>query len=70
MSKKLVGVIVAAVIAVVGVSASAAGQGQEKVLVCHNDGKVTIEVAMPAVQVHLAHGDSLGACEDGGGDPI
>ena len=38
---------------------------QRKVTICHN-GK-TIDVAESAVQSHLAHGDTLGACSTGGG---
>jgi len=34
--------------------------GQDKVTICHN-GK-TMQVAAPAVQAHLNHGDTLGAC--------
>jgi hypothetical protein len=43
------------------------GMGQEKVVVCHKD-RVTIEIAEPAVDAHLAHGDSLGACREDEGD--
>lgn len=38
--------------------------GQEKVTLCHK-GKTTISVAAPAVNAHLAHGDTEGACEPG-----
>jgi hypothetical protein len=37
------------------------GRGQHKVALCHK-GKTTITVGAPAVDAHLAHGDSLGAC--------
>ncbi len=33
-----------------------------RVLVCHNG--MTLTVAAPALEAHLAHGDTLGACED------
>lgn len=36
------------------------GQGQTKVVICHKG--QTIEVAEPAVQAHLDHGDTVGAC--------
>ena len=41
------------------------GNGNEKVLVCHNASKNnphTISIAQPAVPAHLAHGDTLGPC--------
>lgn len=37
-----------------------AGEGRGRVLVCHK-GK-TLEVAAPAVDAHLRHGDSRGPC--------
>jgi hypothetical protein len=43
------------------------GGGNEKVSVCHNGH--TIEVAQPAVQAHLDHGDSLGACAERQSEP-
>jgi hypothetical protein len=36
------------------------GNGQVKVTICHKG--QTLEVAEPAVQAHLNHGDSLGPC--------
>ena len=36
------------------------GRGQEKVTICHKG--QTITVARPAVDAHLAHGDTEGAC--------
>jgi hypothetical protein len=33
------------------------------VAVCHK-GRLTIEISVDALQAHLGHGDSLGACED------
>jgi len=42
--------------------AGSALAGQVKVDLCHN-GETTISVADPAVDTHLAHGDSLCACE-------
>ena len=38
-----------------------ASQGQRKVIICHRGN--TLEVAEPAVQAHLNHGDTLGACD-------
>lgn len=38
------------------------GEGQAQVTICHR-GFMTITVAEPAVPAHLAHGDSLGACQ-------
>jgi len=38
-----------------------AGYGQQEVTICHK-GK-TMTVASPAVAGHLAHGDTVGACE-------
>lgn len=35
--------------------------GEEKVLLCHK-GRQTLEVAEPAVEAHLGHGDTLGPC--------
>ena len=37
------------------------GAGQEKVLVCHK-GKKTLQVAKPAADAHLRHGDTPGPC--------
>lgn len=39
------------------------GNGREKVTLCHNGH--TITVGAPAVDAHLAHGDTLGACGAG-----
>lgn len=39
------------------------GMGQDKVVVCHKD-RVTIEIAEPAVDAHLAHGDYRGMCDE------
>jgi uncharacterized protein YcfJ len=41
---------------------ASAGYGEEKVEICHK-GKTTLSVAAPAVEAHLAHGDTIGACE-------
>ncbi len=41
-------------------------EGDGKVKLCHNGH--TIEVAQPAVEAHLAHGDTLGPCDQGDGD--
>jgi len=40
---------------------SGAGDPPRKVVLCHKGS--TLEVAEPAVQAHLNHGDTLGACE-------
>jgi hypothetical protein len=40
---------------------SDAGDPPRKVVICHKGN--TLEVAEPAVQAHLNHGDSLGACQ-------
>jgi hypothetical protein len=37
------------------------GQGQDKVVLCHK-GKKTLEVAKPAADAHLGHGDTRGPC--------
>jgi hypothetical protein len=42
-------------------------QGQEKVTLCHKPGtpaEHTLVVAAPAVDAHLAHGDTLGPCPE------
>ena len=44
----------------VAVAPPGPGGGQEKVLVCHK-GK-TLEVAAPALDAHLRHGDPRGPC--------
>lgn len=41
---------------------NASGQIEEKTLVCHLDGMITLEIAVPDLDDHLAHGDSAGAC--------
>jgi hypothetical protein len=41
---------------------ASAGYGQEKVTICHKE-RQTLEVAEPGVAAHVAHGDTLGACE-------
>ena len=38
-----------------------AAPGQKKVRICHKG--QTLEVAEPAVEAHLRHGDTLGPCE-------
>jgi hypothetical protein len=43
-----------------GESEAEGGRGQEKVALCHKGKPLT--VAEPAVDAHLRHGDSLGAC--------
>ena len=39
----------------------AAGPGQDRVVLCHK-GKKTLEVAEPAADAHLRHGDTVGPC--------
>jgi len=41
-------------------SGTCGGNGQQKVIICHKGH--TLEVAEPAVQAHLNHGDSVGPC--------
>jgi hypothetical protein len=41
--------------------------GQPKVTICHKGREIS--VAEPAVQAHLNHGDTLGACNADNGDP-
>ena len=53
-------------------AATVDGASQGKVDICHippgNPANAhTINVSVNAVKAHLAHGDSLGACDDGGG---
>ncbi len=44
----------------------APGGGQDKVTICHKGHTITI--GAPAVPAHVAnHGDTIGACSDGGG---
>jgi hypothetical protein len=40
------------------------GTTTEKVTLCHNNGPETIVVDLSAQATHLAHGDTLGACEN------
>ncbi len=63
--------VVVAVLAIALVSSvsvgviSAAGGGQEKVIVCHKPGTAdekALEIAAPALDAHLAHGDTEGPC--------
>lgn len=58
----------------VGEGSAAVGGGTTKVAVCHippgNPANAhTIVVGEPAVQAHLAHGDTLGECTDAGDFP-
>lgn len=45
----------------VAIAEPRAGEGQEKVVLCHK-GKKTLEVAAPAAEAHLRHGDTRGPC--------
>ena len=45
----------------VAIAEPRAAEGQEKITLCHK-GKKTLEVAEPAVDAHLRHGDRLGPC--------
>ena len=48
----------------------APGGGQDKVTICHN-GTNTITIGAPAVDAHVNnHGDTLGACAEGGLGPV
>ena len=47
----------------------APGNGQDKVTICHNGNTITI--GAPAVDAHVRnHGDTLGACAEGGLGPV
>ncbi len=64
-------ILTAALVAIVGLvmaSSVLASNGQEEVEVCHN-GENTLSIGAPALDAHLAHGDTVGACgsDDGGG---
>jgi hypothetical protein len=66
MMRKVVWLVIGlSLVALVTGLSLAQGQGQEKVTICHhaNDQQViTITVGAPAVNAHLQHGDTLGAC--------
>jgi hypothetical protein len=71
MKKKLTLAILVAVLAIAGAAAASAG-GAGKVDVCHippgNPANAhIINVSWNAVPAHLAHGDTLYQCDDGGG---
>src|SRR5215217_163339 len=46
-----------------GTTTTTTGITTEKVTICHNNGTETIVVDLSAEATHLAHGDTLGACE-------
>jgi len=61
--------LVAVALVVAAPVSRADGRGQEKVTICHvppgnPDNAHEITVGAPAVPAHVAHGDSLGECED------
>lgn len=43
------------------------GLGTEKITVCHK-GKQELTIAAPAVDAHIAHGDTVGSCDEDEGD--
>lgn len=53
-------VAVGAIAIVVSTLKSDAGAAAKKVSICHKG--QTLEVAEPAVEAHLGHGDTLGPC--------
>jgi hypothetical protein len=63
VKKSVLILAVPAILAVgLGASSFAAPGGQEKVSICHNAGGkkyVSITVAMPALDAHMAHGDIM-----------
>lgn len=71
MKRKLVLAVLLVVLGVLG-AAVVSADSQGKVDICHippgNPANAhTINVSVNAIPAHLAHGDSLGACGDGGG---
>lgn len=65
----LTATITAMLVATPALAQPAGGGNERNVLVCHQgeQGPETISVSENAVRGHLAHGDTLGACADGGG---
>ena len=57
----LLALMVPATLGCVAIVEPRGGEGQEKVVLCHK-GKKTLEVAEPAADAHLRHGDTLGPC--------
>jgi hypothetical protein len=71
MKRKLALAVLLVVLAVFGVAVVSA-DSPGKIDICHippgNPANAhTINVSVRAIPAHLAHGDSLGACDDGGG---
>jgi hypothetical protein len=71
MKRKLALAVLLVVLAVFGVAVVSA-DSQGKVDICHippgNPANAhTINVSVNAIPAHLAHGDTLGECGDGGG---
>lgn len=70
MFRKIVFTLLAALlvsaVSVSSVSVDSASAGQEKVTVCHKPGtpaEATLEIAAPALNAHLGHGDHEGECQ-------
>ncbi len=64
MLRKIVFTLLVAVL-VSTVTVGSVSAGQEKVTVCHKPGtpaEATLEIAAPALNAHLGHGDYEGAC--------
>jgi hypothetical protein len=58
--KVLVVVAIGAIAVVLSTPRTEAGGAAKKVSICHKG--QTLEVAEPAVEAHLGHGDTLGPC--------
>jgi hypothetical protein len=71
--KRILGAV--AFLAMVGIASTPAQSGEDKVTICHfppgnPDNAHTIVVGASAVPAHLElHGDFIGSCETGPGDP-
>jgi len=72
MAEERSGLIIAAIVAVVGIVAITmiVEAKNDKVTICHKvptDNPQTISVSVNSLDAHSAHGDSVGACGDSGG---